>query len=163
MRLDWIKYLVWGLWLGGIVAAFIAAGGIKEVRPLYLTESGVSIDEPLKFITYYFVLILLVVPPLLVGRRTACHAYCWMAPFMVLGRKLRNALPWPSLRLKANADACTSCKTCDANCPMSLEVNQMVMSGSMENAECILCGNCADGCPQKVIQYSFSSGVQSGS
>ncbi|MBN2554126.1 MAG: 4Fe-4S binding protein [Spirochaetales bacterium] len=29
----------------------------------------------------------------------------------------------------------------------------------MKHAECILCGQCVDSCPQGVIRYSFSRGV----
>ena len=45
------------------------------------------------------VLMLIVLPTLLVGRRSFCHHLCWMAPFMILGRKLRNLLNTPALRL----------------------------------------------------------------
>jgi ferredoxin-type protein NapH len=40
---------------------------------------------------------------------------------------------------------------------MSLDVNGMVKLARMENSECILCGTCIDGCPKKVIRYSFSA------
>jgi ferredoxin len=39
---------------------------------------------------------------------------------------------------------------------MSLEVQEMVEKGRMENSECVLCGQCVDSCPQGVIRYSFS-------
>ena len=41
---------------------------------------------------------------------------------------------------------------------MSLDVEAMVQRGDMENRECILCGNCVDGCSHDVIRYSFSGG-----
>jgi ferredoxin-type protein NapH len=53
-------------------------------------------------------------------------------------------------------EKCANCKTCTKNCPMSLDVNGMVLKGSMVNSECILCGTCADGCTKGVIKYSFS-------
>jgi ferredoxin-type protein NapH len=81
-----------------------------------------------------------------------------MAPFMIIGRWLRNRLPWPSLRLKARPAECTNCGTCTRNCPMSLDVNGMVQRAAMENGECILCGNCVDGCPKAAIRFSFSAG-----
>jgi polyferredoxin len=81
-----------------------------------------------------------------------------MAPFMILGRKLRNAVNWPALRLKADKEACISCKKCTRNCPMSLDVNGMVQKETMENSECVLCGSCVDVCPKDVIRYSFSAG-----
>ncbi|MBE3142836.1 MAG: hypothetical protein IMZ61_02800 [Planctomycetes bacterium] len=81
-----------------------------------------------------------------------------MAPFMILGRKLRNLFGWPALRLKADASQCGDCMKCTTNCPMSLDVNGIVKLSRMENAECILCGTCVDGCAKKVIRYSFSAG-----
>ena len=92
------------------------------------------------------------------GRRAGCHSICWMAPFMIIGRWIRNRFGWPSLRLVAHTAACADCKKCTSNCPMSLDVNAMVQSGKMENSECILCGYCIDGCPKKAIRYSFSTG-----
>jgi ferredoxin-type protein NapH len=77
---------------------------------------------------------------------------------MIAGRWIRNLLSWPSLRLVADTSACTDCKLCSKNCPMSLDVNGMVQIGKMENSECILCGTCVDNCVQNVIHYSFSSG-----
>ena len=53
-----------------------------------------------------------------------------MAPFMILGRKVRNLFRWPALRLKAELDKCINCKKCTANCPMSLDVNGMVQGGT---------------------------------
>jgi ferredoxin len=38
---------------------------------------------------------------------------------------------------------------------MSLPVEDMVQKENMENAECILCGTCVDGCKQGVIMYSW--------
>jgi polyferredoxin len=42
---------------------------------------------------------------------------------------------------------------------MSLDVHAMVQKGSMENAECILCGTCIDVCPESVKRFSFSGGA----
>jgi ferredoxin-type protein NapH len=38
---------------------------------------------------------------------------------------------------------------------MSLEIHRMVEKGSMINTECILCGECVDGCLKDVIRYAF--------
>ena len=92
------------------------------------------------------------------GRRAFCHTTCWIAPFMILGRKLRNALRWPSLKLNAVKENCIGYKKCTKSCPMSLDVNGMVQKEVMENIECILCGTCVDLYPEDVITYSFSTG-----
>ena len=83
-----------------------------------------------------------------------------MAPFMILGRKVRNTAGWPSLKLQVTSERCTHCHTCTENCPMSLPVESMVKQEKMENAECILCGSCFDGCEFNVLKYSFESGVE---
>jgi polyferredoxin len=81
-----------------------------------------------------------------------------MAPFMIIGRKLRNLLAWPALRLAARAEACKDCLTCTSNCPMSLDVHAMVQREHMEHNECILCGTCVDNCTKSAIRFSFSAG-----
>ena len=155
-RLDWIKYVIWVPWLGLILWLFLRAGGIHGVDPLLGTEKGLSLGRPEAFIIYIPIVLLVAVLSFTAGRRAFCHYLCWMAPFMVLGRKLGNLLPWPALRLRADAGACTSCGKCTRSCPMSLDVETMVEKGKMENGECILCGSCADGCPGKAISLSFS-------
>lgn len=163
-KIDWIKWVIWVIWLGFIVSMVIMAGGYRRVDLLLDTVGGISVagdaDRPIIFayIIYYGVVALFVALPMLVGRRAACHSICWMAPFMILGRKLRNTVAWPSLRLQAEPDQCSNCKTCTANCPMSLDVNAMVQKSQMEHSECILCGTCVDNCAKKAIVYTFSSG-----
>ncbi len=91
-KLNWIKWLIWVPWLSLIVMVVIRAGGYREVDFLHLTETGISIDEPFKYITYYMVVGIFLALSVFVGRRAGCHTICWMAPFMILGRKLRNFL-----------------------------------------------------------------------
>lgn len=38
---------------------------------------------------------------------------------------------------------------------MSLPVSEMVRKGSMTNIDCILCGECADGCAGKALSFGF--------
>jgi ferredoxin len=40
---------------------------------------------------------------------------------------------------------------------MSLDVNSMVQRADMEDTDCILCGNCVDGCTKSAIRFSFSA------
>lgn len=156
--LDVVKWAIWIVWLGMIAFFAISAGGYKSVNFFLMTESGISVDAPGRYIIYLMVVGIFMALALTLGRRAGCHTICWMAPFMILGRKLRNLFAWPSFRLKAESDLCINCKKCTNNCPMSLDVNGMVNTGSMENSECILCAQCADGCPRDVIQLVFQSG-----
>jgi polyferredoxin len=157
-KIDWIKWVIWVPWISLIAWLVIRAGGYTAVNLLHLTESGISVDEPFKYITYYAVVLIFVGLAAFAGRRAGCHTICWMAPFMISGRWIRNRFGWPSLRLVADASACSDCKTCTKNCPMSLDDNAMVKVEQMEHAECILCGTCVDNCTRSAIRYSFSSG-----
>jgi ferredoxin-type protein NapH len=162
-KIDWIKWAIWVPWIAliGFIAA--KAGGYHGVDFLFGTVNGISVagdaDRPIQYayVIYYGVISLFAVLSVTVGRRTGCHTVCWMAPFMILGRKVSNQLHLPALKLTADAQKCTNCQTCTTNCPMSLDVNAMVQRSDMEHAECILCGNCADGCKVKAIRYVFQS------
>jgi polyferredoxin len=157
-KIDWIKWLIWIPWISLIVWLAIRSGGYRSVNFFLLTESGVSMDSPEKYLIYYIVIALFVGLAMVFGRRTGCHSVCWMAPFMIIGRWIRNRFGWHSLRLVADASACTDCNLCTKHCPMSLDVNLMVEREQMENSECILCGNCVDHCARRAIRYSFSPG-----
>lgn len=157
-KLGWIKWLIWAPWLSLIVVLAVRAGGYRQVDFFHLTESGISVDEPSRYVIYYVVIALFVGLSIGLGRRAGCHTLCWMAPFMILGRKLRNVGRWPALRLKADKAKCINCAKCTQACPMSIDVNGLVQKEAMEHSECILCGSCVDVCPKDVIGYSFSAG-----
>lgn len=163
-RADRVKWFIWFPWLAVILASALMAGGYHQVNLLLDTQNGISVagspDRPIiiAYIIYYIVIGLFAGLAIFSGRRSGCHHFCWMAPFMILGRKLRNTAAWPALRLKAAPERCADCKTCTTHCPMSLDVNALVHSGHMEHSECILCGTCVDQCARKAIVYSFSSG-----
>jgi ferredoxin-type protein NapH len=162
-RTDWIKWAIWIPWIALIAFLAIRAGGYHAVEPLYQIPGGATLaipagDGPPWWLIYYIIVALFLVLALVLGRRGGCHSVCWMAPFMIIGRWLRNRVRWPALRLAAAPDKCTDCLTCTRECPMSLEVHDMVQRADMEDAECILCGTCVDGCQQKAIRYTFSGG-----
>jgi polyferredoxin len=155
-RGDLIKWLIWVPWISSIAILAVRAGGYHKIDFFYQTTHGLSIGNVQGLITYLIVLLILIVLPAFVfGKRSFCHHFCWMAPFMIIGRMIRNYFKWPSLRLISNPELCKHCHTCSENCPMSLPVEDMVQKVSMENAECILCGTCVDGCKQGVLMYSW--------
>lgn len=156
-RQNIIKYFIWVVWLGAIVAGFISAGGVKGVDMIYMTDGGISVNESSRYFIYLPIVFLLAVPALIFGRRSPCHSLCWMAPFMVLGTKLKELLRLPARRLTAESSRCINCKGCDKVCPMSLSVNEMVQEKKMFHTECILCSQCQDACPRKVLRVGFCS------
>jgi polyferredoxin len=162
-KINWTKWAIWIPWLGLIAFLAIRAGGYHEINPFYQIETGVTMALPLDgdgppwFLIYYIIIALFFGLALFVGRRAACHTICWMAPFMIVGRWIRNHVRWPSLRLKAEPSKCIDCKACTRACPMSLDVHWLVRSGAVEHSECVLCGACVDTCPKDVIDFTFSS------
>jgi len=163
-KIDWIKWSIWIPWVSLLVGLVIRAGGYHSVDLLLDTQNGISVAGSLErpifiaYIIYYLVIALFLGLAIFAGRRAGCHTICWMAPFMILGRWLRNRFAWPSLRLVANSAECADCKKCATGCPMSLDVNAIVQIENMERAECILCGTCVDNCSKQAIRYAFSAG-----
>ena len=157
-KFNWVKWFIWLPWIALIAVMAVQAGGYRTVDPLYQLEGGVTIAQPYWYMVYYIVVAVFLGLALIFGRRAGCHTLCWMAPFMILGHKLRNLGRWPALRLVAEPAACSNCQACTRNCPMSLDVNAMVQRGDMEDSECVLCGNCVDGCTKDAIRFSFSAG-----
>jgi polyferredoxin len=164
-KIDWIKWVIWLPWISLIIFFAVSGGGYTRLDFLYHTQNGISVagspDRPIVFayFIYYIVIGLFVGLAVFAGRRAGCHTICWMAPFMMTGRWIRNRFSWASLRLVADSSSCADCKKCTTNCPMSLDVNAMVQFEQMENAECILCGTCVDNCSNSAIRYSFSGGL----
>lgn len=154
-KLKIIRYSIFIVWAGVLIAMFIFAGGIKGIDPLHLTDNGISVDEPIKFITYYTVLALFVIVTLAVGKRGACHSFCWMSPFLVAGYHAGHLLKIPQLRINADKEKCVQCGTCNKKCPMSIHVQSGIKDGYIKTSDCILCGECIEGCNKKVLKYKI--------
>jgi len=157
-KYNFIKYLIWVPWLITIAYLVLRAGGYHKVAFFYQTFYGLSISGPESIVAFIIVLAVITIPNLILGRRAMCHYLCWMAPFMIIGQKIGDLLKIPRVHLSTKRDDCINCMSCTKNCPMSLEVNDMVQKGDLTNSECILCGTCIDVCPKSVIKYDFGKG-----
>jgi len=158
IKRDWkynIKYVIWFLWMVGVIVSYIFGKGNYKVNFFYMTDHGISISEIYGYIIYYGILILFLIPAFVAGKRSACHFFCWMAPFMVIGSKIGRILHIPQLHIKAESSKCISCNICTKNCPMSIDVMQLVKTGKIIDAECIQCGVCVDVCPQNILHFKM--------
>lgn len=155
--LKFTKYILAVAWVGAIVYFAVSAGGYHRIELLYNIDSGVSIDRPEGWFTFGSIVLAILLPVFLIGKRGFCHYFCPWGVLNTIGTRIKNFFHWPSLHLEANPERCKHCRTCLANCPMSLGVAEMVKAGSMNNNECILCGTCADNCPNKAIKYSWGT------
>ncbi len=133
-KIDWIKWAIWIPWISIIVMMAMRSGGYSSIDFFYHTENGISVagspDRPIMFayLIYYIVIGLFVGLAIFAGRRAGCHSICWMAPFMIIGRWIRNRFGWTSLRLAADASACAECKKCTSICTMLLTTAQNRLS-----------------------------------
>ena len=157
-QIPWLKKarMVLGLlWIVPII--LLTALKLTSLSPnfFYLTESFVSVDNIIKLVGYYVIVIALLLLPLLLGKRATCHYLCPMSILNTTGTWIRNRLNLPSLRLTAISSRCTSCQRCSKACPMSLQVSEMVKENKTDSLECILCGECCSACPHGVLKRSF--------
>lgn len=157
LRWNWFKAVIWIPWILLIVVITVNAGGLRSFKPLYQMENGIPLSEIQGVVIYFGVLLLILAPALIIGRRSFCHLFCWISPFMIIGSWLRERLRLPGLRLASHKEDCIHCGACDKKCPMSLQVEKHASTGKMHDAECILCGECVDVCPKKVIRYSWEN------
>ena len=157
-RIRWIKYLVWGPWFLLLVYFTLQAGGFRRAEFTWQTWHGISVAGWQGLFVLLAVAAVFFLPALLVGRRASCHTLCWIAPFLIAGRAARNFLAWPALRLTGRPEACQSCGSCAAACPMSIDVQENLQAGGLETTDCILCGSCADACPNGALRLGFGKG-----
>lgn len=151
---DRIKYVIWIVWIIVVIVTFILGKNDVSINPFYMTDHGISVSGIYNYVIYYGVLLILVLPALINGRRAACHYICWMAPFMVIGSTIGRWLHFPQLHIEEDRDQCVSCGKCSRVCPMGLDVKKMVSEGTNSGCtECIQCGACVDECPKKVLKY----------
>ncbi len=152
---DRIKYVIWLVWIAGVIISFLFRRSQLKLDFFYQTDHGISISNIYGYIIYYGIVCLIFIPALIGGKRAFCHYFCWMAPFMVVGSRIGRGLHIKRLLLSGDNSLCVNCRQCDKKCPMGLRVSEKVQKNDMYDEECILCGECIDGCPKKAIKYAF--------
>jgi len=149
-----IKYVISAALVAATIFMAIKAGGYTVFDFFNHTEGGFSLiaDSRSKaYPIYFIVMAAFLTLTLLFGRRFFCRYLCWLAPLTILGARIHEALKLPGFRLKSKGAACVGCRKCDAACPMSLPVSEMVRADCARSSECILCGACDDACPKKAV------------
>src|SRR4030067_2517469 len=101
-----LKYAIWTPWITIIAVMFLQAGGIKSVDPLYQTYYGISISGIESLVIFLAIAGLFAGIALVAGKRGACHTICWMAPFLIIGTRIKDAVWYPSLHLKSDRTRC---------------------------------------------------------
>jgi len=148
-RKNYIKYGVWLIWISVIIIIYAKTGKIEYIDFFYETENGISVTNIYSYIIYYGIVLIIFIPCVIFGKRVFCRYFCWMAPFMVIGIKIRNIISLPGLHIIGDNEKCVSCGKCNQKCPMGLNIEEMIKTKEVKSMECIQCGVCIDECPQK--------------
>lgn len=153
---NYMKFVIWGIWVIVVAFCFFHSGEIVEIDFFFETEKGISVSSIQSYMIYYGIICLILIPSVLFGKRVFCHYFCWMAPFMILGTKLRRFSHLPGIHIKASEKGkCISCGKCNKVCPMGIDVISETKNKIIGDLECIQCGACIDNCPQSVLLYGI--------
>jgi ferredoxin-type protein NapH len=148
----YIKYFLFTIWIGAITAGY-TLNGLNKIDLAY----GMSdISFARKIVLTLGAIVIIVPLTAIFGQFASCKYICWQAPFMIIGTKIRDYFHFRGLRLHVHAENCRNCKICNFKCPMNIDVMGHVKKNSMNNSECILCGNCIDSCKHNVIRYAIT-------
>ena len=157
-RRYYIKYIVCIAMIAATVIVHVLNGQPVEVDFFYLTMYGVSVSSIDYYVVYYGIILLILLPAFIAGKRAFCHYICWMAPLMITGRKIGRLFGLPGIYILYSKEKCTMCKRCASVCPMSLGLDEITINGAITRPECIQCGSCVDSCPQKSLSYKMGRG-----
>ncbi len=138
--------------MAAVIFCYVSRAQIVQVDFFYETERGISVINSPAYIIYYGIIILVLLPALLGGKRAFCHYFCWMAPFMVIGTKLRES---GLCRYQRDGRPDRELRQFQRDLPMSIDVSNAVNANGIDSAECIQCGACVDDCPKKALAYSM--------
>ena len=153
---NYIKFVIWGIWLFVVALCYFHSGEIIAIDFFFETENGISVSSIQSYIIYYGIICLILIPSILLGKRAFCHYLCWMAPFMILGTKLRRILHLPGIHIRADKkENCVACGKCNKICPMGIDIMSETKHGIISNQECIQCGACIDNCPKAVLAFGI--------
>jgi len=138
----WIKYAFFLTWLASLLVLMFR----NEVRSFELAIVPVPLDL-FHIALYFFMFAEVIFFCWWLGRRSACK----LCP---LGAAMALASPFRRLKIKGDKDECKHCKTCEANCSMSLPITEQVDGANVVgDFNCILCGRCVESCPNGLLKY----------
>lgn len=147
-RADKLKYIAFLYFIGIVSLSLFKLGGFNKVI-LFAPEGNIKLIMASLFIIIVGVISLL-------GSRAYCRYLCPVGVLFIISAKVGRIIKIPTLHLVSGENNCSDCMLCNRSCPMGLNVSNMVNYNTMDNPNCILCGECIKRCPKDVIDYSFS-------
>lgn len=83
-------------------------------------------------------------------------AWIIIALFCLAGYLLEVFTPKASMQLlnvQKDSSKCTDCKMCEQKCPYHIPISGF--NGTVENVDCMLCGECVENCPSKALHIGI--------
>ena len=78
----------------------------------------------------------------------------WCRYLCPVGAKMAPFQKYSFLGMKRDPVKCSKCPHCEAACPMQIRILALPWE-KFNDPECILCGECADACPNNSLSYEF--------
>lgn len=78
----------------------------------------------------------------------------WCRYLCPVGAKMAPFQKYSFLGMKRDPVKCSKCPHCEAACPMQIRILALPWE-KFNDPECILCGDCADACPNNSLNYKF--------
>lgn len=111
------------------------------------SEQITSFVTIIKAVVFYSLFLgLVIILPILTGKRTQCGLFCPFGAFQSFTNKINI------FEVRVDKDKCLNCKKCVRECPTySIDENSLLKSKALMT--CTKCGKCIDICPASAISY----------
>lgn len=116
----------------------------KAVTEFSVINSFTTLIQTIIFVLLFLGLV--IVLPILTGRRTQCSLFCPFASFQTFFNKINV------FAIRIDREKCINCQKCLTNCP-TFSLDRESLSQGKTLLSCVKCGKCLDICPQKAITF----------
>lgn len=101
----------------------------------------------IKTIVFYSLfLILVIILPILTGKRTQCGLFCPFGAFQSFSNKINI------FEIRIDKNKCLNCKKCVRECP-TYSIDENSLANGKALMTCTKCGKCIDTCPSSAVSY----------
>ena len=116
----------------------------KTVTEFPAVESVKTALQAVIFSSLFIALV--IVLPVLTGRRIQCGLFCPFGAFQSIFNKINI------FAVRINRAACVNCKLCLRQCP-TFSIDEKSLQAGKTLLSCSKCGKCIDLCPQRAISF----------
>lgn len=116
----------------------------KTVTEFPEVNSAAAVLQAIIFVTLFVALVIIL--PIMTGRRTQCGLFCPFASFQSFTNKCNI------FTVTIDTNRCVHCNHCVKTCPTFSLSEESTHSGK-PLLSCTKCGKCIDACPQQAISY----------